>query len=73
MFVSMDKLVKCTTSLITKEPKTGADYSIKKGDKVTTYDDQGTQVSGTVQWIGRNRDVAPDGTYIVGIYTVRLK
>ena len=44
----------------------------KKGDKVTTFDDKGLPVRGTVAWIGKHIDVRPDGSCIIGIYVVRF-
>ena len=41
-----------------------------KGDIVVTFDCQGITVKGKVQWVGKNKSAVPDGTYIVGIYTV---
>jgi len=38
-----------------------------------TYDDHGTPVQGTAQWIGKNRIVMPDDVLIIGIYTVSIQ
>ena len=74
MFVSMDKLTKELPQIrvVIEQPHAQVDIPFKKGDKVTTFDDKGKPVRGTVAWIGKNTDARPDGSYIIGVYTVRL-
>jgi len=77
MFVAMDKLVKPQQSSSTRTHHSPSPVKeqpkllLSKGDRVIAFDDQGKPLKGTVQWIGRNADAMPDGTAIVGIYTVR--
>ena len=57
---------------LTKEPPpTHVVIPFKKGDKVTTFDVKGKPVRGTVAWIGKNKEAMPNGSYIIGVYTVR--
>ena len=71
MFISMDKLTK-EIHVVMEQTHAQVDIPFKKGDKVITFDNKGKPVRGTVAWIGRNKDVRPDGSYIIGVYTVRL-
>ena len=77
MFVAMDKLSKPETSkssqvqeTVQRHPSQIQDVPLKLGDKVIFYDENDKPVNGVVRWIGRNKDVLPDGTKIVGIETV---
>ena len=77
MFVAMDKLSKPETSkssqvqeTVQPYPSQIQDVPLKLGDIVTFYDDNDKIVNGFVRWIGRNKDVFPDGTEVVGIETV---
>ena len=60
------------TRVVMEQPHAQVKVPFKKGDKVTTFDDKGNPVKGIVAWIGRSKDARPDGSYIIGVYTVRL-
>ena len=49
-----------------------AEIPFKIGDKVTTFDDKSKPVRAVVAWIGKSKEARPDGSYIIGVYTVRL-
>ena len=60
---------------LTKElaqPHARVEVPFKIGDKVTTFDDKGNPVRAKVAWIGKSKEAKPDGSYIIGVYTVRL-
>jgi len=79
MFVAMDKMSAPDNSNATSShvretvqphPSQGDDAPFKLGDLVVFYDEKDIPVNGVVRWIGRNRQIMPNESKIVGIETV---
>lgn len=73
VFVAMDRLSELeyakSNRVQTHSPQT-QDNPLKLGDVVTFFDGEGNPVNGIVRWVGRNREILPGGTKIIGIETV---